>query len=279
MQSDDFVVVEEIRRYLAEDFGQGDLTADIVPPQMQATATVISREAAVLCGREWFSGVFRLLDPACEINWYFVDGDKVNAGSRLCTVQGGARALLSGERTALNLLQTLSATATRSRAFADAVHNTGARVLDTRKTLPGLRKAQKYAVRCGGCMNHRMGLYDGILIKENHIFAAGSIQNAVLAVRARHPGFEVEVEVESLTELEQALDAGVERVLLDNFDLNLLQQAVWINQGRVQLEASGNVGLGNIREIAQTGVDFISAGSLTKDVKAIDLSMNIELVR
>ncbi|MGH8555913.1 MAG: carboxylating nicotinate-nucleotide diphosphorylase [Methylococcales bacterium] len=279
MQSDNFVDAGEIRSYLAEDFGNGDLTSDIVPADMQATATVMTREAAVLCGREWFSGVFRLLDPACEIIWRFGDGEQVDAGSQLCIVQGGARALLSGERTALNLLQTLSATATRSRAFADAVRGTGARILDTRKTLPGLRKAQKYAVRCGGCMNHRMGLYDGILIKENHIFAAGSIRNAMLAVRARHPGIDVEVEVESLAELEQALDSGVERVLLDNFDLDLLRQAVRINQGRAQLEASGNVGLENVRRIAQTGVDFISVGSLTKDLKAIDLSMDIELVK
>lgn len=279
MQSDELFDREEIRSYLAEDLGTGDLTADIVPPAMQARATVITREPAVLCGRCWFSGVFQELDHACEITWDFADGDYVAAGTQLCSVQGSARALLSGERTALNLLQTLSATATRSRAFAEAVRSTGARVLDTRKTLPGFRKAQKYAVRSGGCTNHRMGLYDGILIKENHIVAAGSIRNAVLAVRGKHPGFSVEVEVESLDELRQALAVAAERVLLDNFSLEMLREAVQLNNGRAQLEASGNVSLANIREIAETGVDFISVGALTKDVQAIDLSMNIYLVR
>lgn len=271
--------IEEIRSYLEEDLGDGDLTAEIVPPDLQATARVITRESAVVCGRDWFNGVFRLLDEACEITWNYTDGDFVNAGSELCTVRGKARALLSGERTALNLLQTLSATATLSRAFADAVRSTGARILDTRKTLPGLRKAQKYAVRCGGCTNHRMGLHDGILIKENHIFAAGSIRNAVLAARARHPAQSVEVEVESLAELEEALDAGAERILLDNFDLDRMREAVRINNGRAELEASGNVGLENARMVAETGVDFISVGALTKDVKAVDLSMNIRLVK
>ncbi|MGH8549107.1 MAG: carboxylating nicotinate-nucleotide diphosphorylase [Methylococcales bacterium] len=279
MRSGESVDLEEIQSVLAEDLGDGDLTAEIVPPALQASATVVTRESAVLCGCDWFGGVFRLLDEACEIAWNFVDSDFVNAGSELCTVRGRARALLSGERTALNWLQTLSATATLSRAFAEAVRSTGTRILDTRKTLPGLRKAQKYAVRCGGCSNHRMGLYDSILIKENHIFAAGSIRNAVLAARARHPGLSVEVEVESLAELEQALDVGAERVLLDNFNLEILRKAVQINKGRAELEASGNVGLGNVREVAETGVDFISIGALTKDVKAIDLSMNIELLR
>jgi nicotinate-nucleotide pyrophosphorylase (carboxylating) len=279
MQSDRLVDIEEIRAVLAEDLGDGDLTAAIIPQAMQASATVVTRESAVLCGRDWFGGVFQLLDDACVIAWNFADGDFVSAGSELCTVRGGARALLSGERTALNWLQTLSATATVSRAFAEAVRSTGTRILDTRKTLPSLRKAQKYAVRCGGCTNHRMGLYDGILIKENHIFAAGSIRNAVLAVRARHPGLGVEVEVESLAELDEALDVGAERVLLDNFNLETLRKAIQINKGRAELEASGNVGLANVREVAETGVDFISIGALTKDVKAIDLSMNIELVK
>lgn len=279
MRSDELIDLNEIRTYLAEDLGDGDLTADIIPSAMEATATVCTREFMVLCGREWFSGVFRLLDESYEISWKFVDGDPVSANAQLCTVRGRARALLSGERTALNLLQTLSATATLSRAFADRVQSTGACVLDTRKTLPGLRKAQKYAVRCGGCSNHRVGLYDGILIKENHIIAAGSIHNAVCTVRTQHPGMAVEVEVESLVELKEALDVGVERILLDNFSLDLLRTAVQTNNGRAQLEASGNVGLKNVREVARTGVDFISVGALTKDIKAIDLSMNIELTK
>ncbi|MCI0654831.1 MAG: carboxylating nicotinate-nucleotide diphosphorylase [Methylococcaceae bacterium] len=279
MQSGELFDLEAIEAVLAEDLGDGDLTAEIVPPAMQASATVVTREPAVLCGRDWFDGVFRLLDEACEIAWNFADGDFVSADAELCTVRGRARALLSGERTALNWLQTLSATATLARAFAEAVRSTGTRILDTRKTLPGLRKAQKYAVRCGGCTNHRLGLYDGILIKENHIIAAGSIRNAVLSARDRHPGLSVEVEVESLTELDEALDVGVERVLLDNFSLDVLRKAVQINKGRALLEASGNVGIANVREVAETGVDFISVGALTKDVKAIDLSMNIEVVR
>ncbi|MGH8553305.1 MAG: carboxylating nicotinate-nucleotide diphosphorylase, partial [Methylococcales bacterium] len=223
MHKDPCFDLSQIRLFLHEDLGDGDLTSDIVSIDLQAKATVIARETAVLCGTQWFSGVFQLLDPVCQVRWNFTDGKTVGAGAKLCSVQGTARALLSGERTALNWLQTLSATATRSRAFADAVQGTGARVLDTRKTLPGLRQAQKYAVRCGGCTNHRMGLYDGILIKENHIFAAGSIQNAVRSARALHAGVAVEVEVESLAELEQALDARVKRVLLDNFDLDGLR--------------------------------------------------------
>lgn len=269
----------EIQTYIEEDLGSGDLTADIVPCAMKATATVHTRESAVLCGQEWFNSIFRTLDESCEIFWDFADGDSVEANSQLCTVRGFARPLLSGERTALNLLQTLSATATMSRAYAKQVESTAACVLDTRKTLPGLRKSQKYAVRCGGCSNHRVGLYDGILIKENHIFAAGSISRAVDTVRNRHPGMAVEVEVESLEELNEALDIGSERVLLDNFSLDQLRQAVQINNGRAQLEASGNVTLENVREVALTGVDFISVGALTKDVKAVDLSMNIQLVK
>lgn len=269
----------QIRAFLAEDLGTGDLTSDLVPELLLANAHVITRETAVLCGTQWFSGVFQGLDKACEVVWNFADGDEVAAGAQLCSVRGPARALLSGERTALNLLQTLSATATRARAFAKAVQGTRAKVLDTRKTLPGLRKAQKYAVACGGCTNHRMGLYDEILIKENHIVAAGSIRNAVRSLRSLHPGIAIEVEVESLSELEEALEAGAEKILLDNFDLNAMRAAVSITQSRATLEASGNVSLENIRSIAETGVDFISVGSLTKDIYAIDLSMKIELVR
>ncbi len=270
---------ERIRPFLVEDLGSGDLTSDIVPVSMKANATVCTRESMVLCGREWFAGVFRLLDESCEISWDFDDGDRVSPNTRICTVFGMARALLTGERTALNLLQTLCSTATVSRSFADAVAGTGSRVLDTRKTIPGLRIAQKYAVRLGGCTNHRVGLFDAILIKENHIFAAGSIQQAVDSARSMHPGVPIEVEVESIVELEQALHTGVERILLDNFTLQQLRSAVEINNCRSELEASGNVRLETVRKIAETGVDFISVGSLTKDVKAVDLSMNIDLVR
>ena len=278
MQSKNLVELDEIRAMLLEDLGEGDLTASIIPTDMHASAAVITRESAVLCGQAWFSGVFQVLDTQANIEWDFKDGDSLQPGDRICRVQGKARALLSAERSALNWLQTLSGTATRARIFADAVKGTGARVLDTRKTLPGLRKAQKYAVRCGGCANHRMGLYDGILIKENHILAAGSIGNAVLGARARHPGYSIEVEVENLDEFRQALDVKAEQILLDNFTLNQMREAVEINRSRAKLEASGNVNLENIRDIAQTGVDFISVGSLTKDVRAIDLSMNIDLV-
>lgn len=278
MQSEN-IDPERVRPFLMEDVGSGDLTSDIVPVSMKANATVCTRESMILCGREWFAGVFRLLDESCEISWDFDDGDPVLPDSRICTVFGMARALLTGERTALNLLQTLCSTATVSRSFADAVAGTGTRVLDTRKTIPGLRIAQKYAVRLGGCTNHRVGLFDAILIKENHIFAAGSIQQAIDSARSIHPGVPIEVEVESIAELEQVLHTGAERILLDNFSLQQLRSAVEITNRRSQLEASGNVRLENVRKIAETGVDFISVGSLTKDVKAVDLSMNINLVR
>ncbi len=278
MQSEN-IDPERVRPFLMEDLGSGDLTSDIVPVSMKANATVCTRESMILCGREWFAGVFRLLDESCEISWDFDDGDPVLPDSRICTVFGMARALLTGERTALNLLQTLCSTATVSRSFADAVAGTGTRVLDTRKTIPGLRIAQKYAVRLGGCTNHRVGLFDAILIKENHIFAAGSIQQAIDSARSIHPGVPIEVEVESIAELEQVLHTGAERILLDNFSLQQLRSAVEITNRRSQLEASGNVRLENVRKIAETGVDFISVGSLTKDVKAVDLSMNINLVR
>jgi nicotinate-nucleotide pyrophosphorylase (carboxylating) len=270
---------ERIRPFLVEDLGSGDLTSDIVPVSMKASATVCTRESMVLCGREWFAGVFRLLDESCEISWDFNDGDRVSPHTRICTVLGMARALLTGERTALNLLQTLCSTATVSRSFADAVAGTGTRILDTRKTIPGLRVAQKYAVRLGGCTNHRVGLFDAILIKENHIFAAGSIQQAVDSARLLHSDVPIEVEVESIAELEQALHTEAERILLDNFSLQQLRSAVVITNRRSELEASGNVRLENVRKIAETGVDFISVGSLTKDIKAVDLSMNIDLVR
>ncbi len=262
-----------VERALAEDVGSGDLTAALIPEQAQAEATVISREPAVLCGAAWFEEVFWQLDPRIQIEWRAGDGDRIERDEVLCTLSGPARPLLTGERTALNFLQTLSGTATVARRYADAVAGTGAVVLDTRKTLPGLRQAQKYAVRCGGGQNHRMGLFDAILIKENHILAAGSITLAVETARRLHPGVTLEVEVENLAELEEALAAQPDIIMLDNFDLATMAVAVKLTAGRVKLEASGNVNLDTIRSIAETGVDYISVGSLTKDVRAVDLSM------
>lgn len=258
---------------LAEDVGSGDLTAALIPEHAQAEATVISREAAVLCGTAWFDAVFQQLDPRITIDWQAADGDRVEPDQLLCTLRGPARPLLTGERTALNFLQLLSSTATLARRFADAVADTQTTILDTRKTLPGLRLAQKYAVQCGGCRNHRIGLFDAILIKENHIMAAGSISNAIATARRLHPGVTVEVEVESLAELKEALAAHPDIVMLDNFDLATMAEAVKIADGAVKLEASGNVNLDTVRKIAATGVDYISIGGLTKDVRAIDLSM------
>lgn len=258
---------------LAEDIGSGDLTAALIPQAAQAEATVISREPAVLCGIAWFDAVFRQLDASATMDWRAADGDRILPDQLLCVLRGPARVLLSGERTALNFLQALSGTATLARQFADAVAGTGATILDTRKTLPGLRLAQKYAVRCGGCQNHRIGLFDAVLIKENHIMAAGSISAAIAAARRLHPGVTVEVEVESLTELQEALAAGPDIVMLDNFDLQTMAKAVQRTARRVKLEASGNVNLTTVRRIAETGVDYISVGSLTKDVRAVDLSM------
>lgn len=265
----------DIARFLAEDVGEGDLTAALIPESLPARAEVATREDMVLCGQSWFDAVFRRLDPAVSIEWRARDGESLSAGTVLCILFGSARALLTGERTALNLLQTLSATASMARRYADAVRGTRATVLDTRKTLPGLRLAQKYAVRCGGCANHRMGLYDGILIKENHILAAGSLTAAVRAARARHPSLPVEVEVENLPELAEALAAGAERILLDNFTLEAMRRAVEFTGGRARLEVSGNVTLESIRTIAETGVDFISVGGLTKHLHAIDLSLRV----
>ena len=267
---------DEIAAYLAEDVGGGDLTASIIPETKQASALVLTREAMVLCGQAWFEAVFRQLDPAIVIEWQVQEGDDVAAGSVLCQLRGPARALLTGERTALNLLQTLSATATVARRYANAVAGSGCKVLDTRKTLPGLRLAQKYAVKCGGCVNHRIGLFDAILIKENHIIAAGSIGAAISQARAIS-NVMVEIEVESLDELQEALAAHPDRIMLDNFSLQQLKNAVAMNQGQAELEASGNITLETIRDIAETGVDYISIGALTKNVQAIDLSMRIEL--
>lgn len=263
-------IAANVARALAEDIGSGDVTAQLIPERDSARATVISRERAILCGRPWFDAVFQQLDKQVQITWRVADGDKVEPGQILCELRGPARSLLSGERTALNFLQTLSGTATQTRAYVDAVQDTGAIILDTRKTLPGLRAAQKYAVACGGGRNHRMGLHDAVLIKENHIAAAGSV---TAALRQAPKNMLVEIEVENLEQLREALAAGARRILLDNFDLAGLRAAVTETAGRAQLEASGSVSLENVRAIAQTGVDFISIGGLTKHLRAIDLSM------
>lgn len=263
----------QVRAVLAEDVGAGDLTAALLPAQQQSRVELITRESAVLCGSAWFETVFRLLDPSVQVQWEAQDGEAIVPGQRLCVLTGPTRALLTGERTAMNYLQTLSGTASRARRYAEAVAGLPVLVLDTRKTLPGLRIQQKYAVLCGGCYNHRIGLYDAILIKENHILAAGSIPAALAAAQATSPDVTIQIEVENLAELAEALAAGARLVLLDNFTLAELRQAVALNAGRAQLEASGNVNLSTVRAIAETGVDRISVGDLTKDVTAVDLSM------
>ena len=272
-QPDANVIEAQCRAALAEDLGSGDLTAELLPATQRSRVELLTRERAVLCGRAWFDCIFRLLDAGVRTRWTADDGDRIEAGQRLCSIEGPTRALLTGERTAMNYLQTLSGTATRARRYADAVDGLPAQVLDTRKTIPGLRLQQKYAVLCGGCHNHRMGLYDAILIKENHILAAGSIAAALHTAADAHPNVEIEIEVEGIDELTQALDAGATRILLDNFDLEGLRQAVALNAGRASLEASGGIDLQTIRPIAETGVDRISVGNLTKDVTAVDLSM------
>ncbi len=259
---------------LAEDIGGGDLTALLGPAGCCAVGTVVSREDAVLAGTDWFESSFRHLDPAVRITWSASDGDRIRAGQVLCEIVADTRALLTAERTALNFLQLLSGTATITRRYVDAVAGTGARIVDTRKTLPGLRIAQKYAVRCGGGSNHRLGLYDGILIKENHIMAAGGIAPALARARSlAREGVFIQIEVETLEQLAEALDAGASMILLDNMTLAQMRQAVGLSAGRAQLEASGGVSLETVRAIAETGVDRISIGGLTKDVRAIDLSL------
>jgi len=265
---------QDIKAFLKEDIGSGDITAAIIPKTAKAVAEVITRENMVMCGQAWFTAVLEELDPEVIINWFVTEGAEVKKDTTLCNVRGSARVLLTGERTALNLLQLLSATATLAKGYADAVAGTGCKVLDTRKTIPGLRNAQKYAVVCGGCYNHRIGLYDGVLIKENHIKAAGSITQAIHAAR-KLTTVSVEVEVETLDELKEALEASPDRIMLDNFSIEELRAAVALNYGGIDLEASGNIRIENIREYAETGVDYISIGALTKNVKAIDLSMRI----
>lgn len=267
-------ISDTVRRALAEDIGSGDLTAALIPSDRRADASVMTRENAVLCGTAWFDEVFRQLDHTIHVSWQAQDGDRINAGQTVCAIEGPARTILSGERMALNFLQLLSGVATQAREYVDGVRGTRTKILDTRKTVPGLRKAQKYAVTCGGAQNHRMGLYDGILIKENHILAAGSIAAAVQRAKASAPeGTPIEVEVESLDELQQAIEAGGDNLLLDNFSLGDLRAAVERARGRATLEASGGITRENVRQIAETGVDYISVGDLTKNVKAVDFSM------
>lgn len=266
-----------VRQALAEDIGTGDLTAKLIPGSKQANAHVITRDDAILCGTAWFDEVFRQLDNTITIEWHANDSDSIQSGQTICQVRGPARSILSGERMALNFLQLLSGTATQTRRYVDAINGTQAKILDTRKTLPALRNAQKYAVTCGGGHNHRMGLYDGILIKENHILAAGSITQAVQQAKATAPaGVMIEVEVEDLAEIKEARAVGSERLLLDNFDLETLRIAVAETRGRAKVEASGGITLENVRAVAETGVDYISIGVLTKDIVAVDYSMRFD---
>lgn len=266
-----------IRRQVAaaldEDVGSGDITAALIDPGTRLETELIVREDAILCGSAWFDEVFRQSDAAIEVSWHARDGDEIAADSLVCEVAGPARALLSGERCALNFLQTLSGTATFTRHHADLVASTSCRILDTRKTIPLLRQAQKYAVRCGGGHNHRVGLFDAFLLKENHLAASDGIAGAVARAREAHPDKLLEVEVENLEQLEQALDAGVDRALLDNFSTAQMRAAVQLNRGRIELEASGNIDAGNLLEVAETGVDFVSIGALTKHLRAIDFSL------
>ena len=265
-----------LRSALSEDIGSGDWTAKLIPESTEVTANVIVREPAVLCGAPWFEGVMAQVDPRLKIDWRFAEGDAMPAEAEVCRIHGPARSLMSAERAALNFLQLLSAVATATRDYVRLIDGTRAAILDTRKTLPGLRLAQKYAVRVGGGMNQRLALYDGILIKENHIAAAGSVAAAMSAAHALHAGVSIQIEVENLDELRQALQAGAESVLLDNFSTDQMREAVRVTAGRAVLEASGGVNRDTVRAIAETGVDRISIGSLTKDVRAIDYSMRVQ---
>ena len=272
-------LASQVEAALREDIGSGDVTAALVPTAQRVRGSVITRESAVLAGRPWVDATFRHLDPQVQLVWHANDGEPITANQVVFDIAGSARPVLTGERTALNFLQLLSATATVTRRFVEAVSGTRCTILDTRKTIPGLRSAQKYAVLCGGGQNHRMGLYDRILIKENHIAAAGSLAGAIRAARSHAPGMTVEVEVESLAELEEALGGAPDIVLLDDFSHADLRSAVVLNQTRgrpVKLEASGSVSLESVRAIAETGVDYVSIGSLTKHIRAIDLSMRLE---
>ena len=269
-------IEQDVQRALDEDLGSGDITAQLIPQESTWKASVYTRDPAILCGRNWFDAVFRQLDDRVDIRWYANDGEAIVPHQVVCTLEGPTRCLLSGERTALNFLQTLSGTATLANTCARRLEGLNTRILDTRKTIPGLRRAQKYAVRCGGCHNHRMGLYDAFLINETHIAATGSIESAINMARTLNKELVVEVEVENLEELEQALQAGADRILLDNFSPGETRKAVALTAKRAQLEASGGITLNTLRQYAETGVDYISVGSLTKDIHAIDLSMRFD---
>jgi nicotinate-nucleotide pyrophosphorylase (carboxylating) len=272
------VIQQQVTLALQEDIGSGDVTAALLDQKQLADARVISRESGILCGTAWFDEVFRQLDPTIRIDWSMHDGDAVSPDQILCRLHGPTHALLTGERTALNFLQTLSGTATVTHCFVQAMANSSTRLLDTRKTVPGLRLAQKYAVTCGGGHNHRIGLYDMVLIKENHIAGCGSIKTAVQTAMQQFPDLPIEVEVESLDQLQQAIDAGAHRILLDNFSVAVLRKAVALTARRAELEISGNVTLDNIAELATIGVDYISTGAITKHVTALDLSMRVTAI-
>lgn len=273
-------VQKNVADALAEDLGTGDLTANLIAEKSRVSASILARENAVMAGSPWVDEIYRQLDPGVELEWQYRDGDRISENNVLCKVDGPARSVLSGERTALNFLQTLSATATVTAGYVAAIKGTKARIMDTRKTIPGLRLAQKYAVSCGGGANHRKGLFDAILIKENHILSAGSIEKALNAAFESAPDVMVEIEVESLDELREALRAGAKRLLLDNFSIKDLKAAVEINRAKgtppAELEASGGLTLDQLREVAETGVDYISVGALTKNIRAIDLSMRLD---
>ena len=264
-----------VRLAIEEDVSTGDITAELIPESQQAAAQIISRDQAVIAGSAWVNEVFKQVDPTVEVEWQVADGDCVAPNTLLFTLKGSARSLLTGERAALNFLQTLSGTATIAKQYADKVADTSVKLLDTRKTLPGLRMAQKYAVTCGGCYNHRIGLFDAFLIKENHILAAGGIESAISQAKSNHPGKPVEVEVESFDELNQALQAGADIIMLDNFTPDQMREAVALVNGRAKLEASGNITDDTLLSYAETGVDYISIGALTKHCRAIDLSMRL----
>ena len=272
---DPTVIREDVARALAEDVGTGDVTANLLPASRVARATITAKEPGVLAGAPWLEACFRAVSATCQIDWHVHDGQAFEAGTVLCDIMGSARAIVTAERSALNFLQTLSATATATSHYVRAIVGTGAVVLDTRKTIPGLRQAQKYAVRCGGGQNHRIGLFDAYLIKENHIAAAGSIEAAVSAARTARPDLLLEVEVESLSELDEALNCGVKRVLVDEFSREDLVRAVDMASGRCEIEVSGGVTLETIRSLAETGVQYISVGAITKHIRAIDLSLRL----
>ena len=264
---------EDLGVGISSDFAAGDATAKLIPNSKESSAQLICRSEAILCGQDWFDAAFYILDKNIKIKWHFSDGEKISDNDIICEISGNSQHILTAERTALNFLQTLSSTATQTNSFVTAIEDTGCKILDTRKTIPNLRHAQKYAVTSGGGVNHRIGLYDMILIKENHIHAAGSISKAVNNAREKFKNLKIEVEVETIDELQQAIDNNVDRILLDNMDIPMLKDAVSLNAKRIDLEASGNITLETIRDIAETGVDYVSTGSITKNIYAIDFSL------